>query len=200
MFTGIIKGIGHIVKLKKQAETATLTIQSDLVTKLQPALGDSYAINGICLTVTSVQQDQITVDVMPETSRRTNLGQLSIGDRVNLEPALAAQERLDGHFVLGHVDTTATLVQRQLDQNAEVLTFELPAAYDDYVVEKGSIAIDGVSLTVTATKQHQFSVSLIPFTLAQTTLADRAIGDAVNIETDILGKYIVAAQRKETHA
>lgn len=200
MFTGIIKGIGHVVKLKKQAETATLTIQSDLVTKRQPALGDSYAINGICLTVTSVQQDQITVDVMPETSRRTNLGRLSIGDRVNLEPALAAQERLDGHFVLGHVDTTATLVQRQLDQNAEVLTFELPAAYDDYVVEKGSIAIDGVSLTVTATKQHQFSVSLIPFTLAQTTLADRTIGDAVNIETDILGKYIVAAQRKETHA
>lgn len=200
MFTGIIKGIGHVVKLEKQAETATLTIQSDLVTKLQPALGDSYAINGICLTVTSVQQDQITVDVMPETSRRTNLGQLSIGDCVNLEPALAAQERLDGHFVLGHVDTTATLVQRQLDQNAEVLTFELPATYDDYVVEKGSIAIDGVSLTVTATKQHQFSVSLIPFTLAQTTLADRTIGDAVNIETDILGKYIVAAQRKETHA
>lgn len=200
MFTGIIKGIGHVVKLEKQAKTATLTIQSDLVTKLQPALGDSYAINGICLTVTSVQQDQITVDVMPETSRRTNLGRLSIGDRVNLEPALAAQKRLDGHFVLGHVDTTATLVQRQLDQNAEVLTFELPATYDDYVVEKGSIAIDGVSLTVTATKQHQFSVSLIPFTLAQTTLADRTIGDAVNIETDILGKYIVAAQRKETHA
>lgn len=117
-----------------------------------------------------------------------------------MEPALQASARLDGHFVLGHVDTTAVLTAKQADQNAIVLTFELSAEYAPYIVEKGSIAIDGVSLTITATDQTHFSVSLIPFTLAETVLGDRELGDRVNIETDILGKYIVANQPGGTRA
>lgn len=200
MFTGIIKGVGRVVQLDQQDETATLTLQADLFRKIQPQLGDSIAINGTCLTATAVAADQVTVEVMPETSRRTNLGTLTIGSRVNLEPALQATARLDGHFVLGHVDTTAVLTERKVDQNAIVLTFELAAEYAPYIVEKGSIAIDGVSLTITATDQTHFSVSLIPFTLAETVLGDRELGDRVNIETDILGKYIVANQPGGTRA
>lgn len=194
MFTGIIKGVGRVVQLDQQDETATLTLQADLFRKIQPQLGDSIAINGTCLTATAVTADQVTVEVMPETSRRTTLGALTVGSRVNLEPALQATARLDGHFVLGHVDTTAVLTDKQVDQNAVVLTFELATAYAPYIVEKGSIAIDGVSLTIMATDQTHFSVSLIPFTLAETVLGDRKLGDRVNIETDILGKYIVANQ------
>lgn len=200
MFTGIIKGVGRVVQLDQQDETATLTLQADLFRKVQPQLGDSIAINGTCLTATAVSSDQVTVEVMPETSRRTNLGALVIGSRVNLEPALQATARLDGHFVLGHVDTTAVLTEKKVDQNAIVLTFELAAEYAPYIVEKGSIAIDGVSLTITATDQTHFSVSLIPFTLAETVLGDRELGDRVNIETDILGKYIVANQPGGTRA
>ena len=200
MFTGIIKGVGRVVQLDQQDETATLTLQADLFRKIQPQLGDSIAINGTCLTATAVSSDQVTVEVMPETSRRTNLGALTVGSRVNLEPALQATARLDGHFVLGHVDTTAVLTERKVDQNAIVLTFELAAEYAPYIVEKGSIAIDGVSLTITATDQTHFSVSLIPFTLAETVLGDRELGDRVNIETDILGKYIVANQPGGTRA
>jgi riboflavin synthase len=200
MFTGIIKGVGRVVQLDQQDETATLTLQADLFRKIQPQLGDSIAINGTCLTATAVSTDQVTVEVMPETSRRTNLGALTVGSRVNLEPALQASARLDGHFVLGHVDTTAVLTEKKVDQNAIVLTFELAAEYAPYIVDKGSIAIDGVSLTITATDQTHFSVSLIPFTLAETVLGDRKLGDRVNIETDILGKYIVANQPGGTRA
>ncbi|WP_439959032.1 riboflavin synthase [Secundilactobacillus silagincola] len=185
------------MSITRQAETAKLTVSSPLFTQLNPQLGDSFAINGICLTVTAVVPGQLCVDVMPETTRLTNLGQLKKGDTVNLEPALGATERLDGHFVLGHVDTTAKLVQRVEDQNASVLTFKIAPEYDDYIVKKGSIAIDGVSLTVTQSEPYQFSVSLIPYTQNQTTLGKRQVGDLVNIETDVLGKYIVGAQRKE---
>ncbi|MFC6253707.1 riboflavin synthase [Secundilactobacillus hailunensis] len=197
MFTGIIKGTGRVVALKRSADTAKLTISAPVLTELRPHTGDSYAINGICLTVTKAVAGQITVEVMPETSRLTNLKQLKTNDRVNLEPALGVTERLDGHFVLGHVDTTAKLVQREQDQNAIILSFEIASQYEDYIVKKGSIAIDGVSLTVTQTHARRFSVSLIPYTQEQTTLGDRQIGDLVNIETDILGKYVVARQRKE---
>ncbi|GAX00837.1 riboflavin synthase [Secundilactobacillus silagei] len=197
MFTGIIKGMGHVVALERLADTAKLTIASPLLTELAPHAGDSYAVNGICLTVTAATVDQITVEVMPETSRLTNLKQLKRHDRVNLEPALGASERLDGHFVLGHVDTTAKLIQREADQNAVILTFMIAPEYGDYIVKKGSIAIDGVSLTVTQTDAQRFSVSLIPYTQNQTTLGDRQVGELVNIETDVLGKYVVAMQRKE---
>lgn len=197
MFTGIIKGVGHVVAIEKLAETAKLTVASPMLGTVKPQLGDSFAINGICLTVTAVTPGQLSVEVMPETTRLTNLGQLKTGDAVNLEPALAANERLDGHFVLGHVDTTAKIVQRVADQNATVLTFEIDSDYDNYIVKKGSIAIDGVSLTVTQATTGHFSVSLIPYTQDQTTLGKWQIGALVNVETDILGKYIVGAQRKE---
>lgn len=197
MFTGIIKGLGQVVDLDRSGETAQLTIQSDLLADIKPTLGDSFSINGTCLTAAGVAANKIAVEVMPETTRRTNLGDLVVGSHVNLEPALAANARIDGHFVLGHVDTTAVLINRVADQNAVILTFKIDSDYQNYIVEKGSIAIDGVSLTVTQASATQFSVSLIPYTLDQTTLGVRQIGDRVNIETDVLGKYIVAAQRKE---
>ncbi|MTV82779.1 riboflavin synthase [Secundilactobacillus folii] len=197
MFTGIIKGIGRVIQIKQHDESAHLTVEAPLFTEIQPQLGDSIAFNGICLTATSVTGSQIGVDVMPETSRRTALQGLRVNDRLNLEPALPATARLDGHFVLGHVDTTAKLIRQVQDQDSRTLTFEIDPEYDDYIVEKGSVAIDGVSLTVTQKGAQQFSVSLIPYTLAETTLGDRQIGDLVNIETDVIGKYIVAMQRKE---
>lgn len=197
MFTGIIKGIGRVVAIQRLEDTAKLTVAAPLFAELKPQLGDSVAVNGICLTVTAVAPGQFSVEAMPETTRLTNLGQLKKDDPVNLEPALGATERLDGHFVLGHVDTTAKLIQRVEDQNATTLTFEIAPEYDEYIVKKGSIAIDGISLTVTQRTPQQFSVSLIPYTQNQTTLGRRQVGDLVNIETDILGKYIVGAQRKE---
>ncbi|WP_203650913.1 riboflavin synthase [Secundilactobacillus yichangensis] len=197
MFTGIIKGIGHVVAIQRLEDTAKLTVAAPLFAELKPQPGDSVAVNGICLTVTAVAPGQLSVEAMPETTRLTNLGQLKKDDPVNLEPALGATERLDGHFVLGHVDTTAKLIQRVEDQNATTLTFEIAPEYDEYIVKKGSIAIDGISLTVTQSTPQQFSVSLIPYTQDQTTLGRRQVGDLVNIETDILGKYIVGTQRKE---
>lgn len=191
MFTGIIKDIGTVVRNDHEQATAVLTIKTKLIQQGAYELGTSIAINGTCLTATDLTADTFTVDVMPETYRRTNLGALTAGATVNLEPALLVKEKLDGHFVLGHVDTTAKLIYRQADQNAIVLTFATPAGYEPYLVEKGSIALDGVSLTLVHADVQTFSVSLIPFTLAHTILESCQVGSRVNVETDILGKYIV---------
>ncbi|GEO69669.1 riboflavin synthase [Levilactobacillus acidifarinae] len=190
MFTGIIQGRGTVTAIDHTATHATLTIDTPLPAKIHSRIGDSLAVNGVCLTVTQLQATGFTTTLMPETSRRTALAQLKVGTGVNLEPALRADARLDGHFVLGHVDTTTTLVQRRRDENAVVLTFALPAAYRGELVEKGSVALDGVSLTLTAVTATTFSVSLIPHTLAQTGLGQLQTGDLVNLETDILGKYL----------
>ncbi|WP_010632525.1 riboflavin synthase [Sporolactobacillus vineae] len=191
MFTGIIRGMGRITEIKREKETASLSIATPITRQINSQIGDSIAVDGICLTITALHEDGFSVDVMPETVRRTNLAALRQGDRINLEPALQAGERLDGHFVLGHVDTTAKLVGRVPDQNALTLTLSFPHNYRPYIVEKGSVAINGVSLTVIAVTDTTFSVSLIPYTQKETVLGSLKIDSLVNIETDILGKYIV---------
>lgn len=191
MFTGIIQDVGQVKQIDKHQETFSLAIILNKLKNQPIKLGDSIAINGTCLTVVELIADGFKVEAMPETFRRTNLGQLRAGDFVNIEPALSVQDKLDGHFVLGHVDTTAVLKNIQSDQNSQVLTFTIAPQYRKYIVEKGSVAIDGVSLTVSDTDEQTFSVSLIPYTLQETILGRLQVNDQVNIETDILGKYIL---------
>lgn len=187
MFTGIIKNIGTIVSVNRENDNYRLTINhglSDL------NLGDSISINGICLTVVDFQKDQFQVDVMPETIKRTNLAEMSVGTRVNLEPALRPNSEIGGHFVLGHVDTTGKLLSREVTENSVLLTFSIPKKYNPYLVEKGSIAIDGVSLTLIAVTEDTFQVGIIPYTQDETILGSLEVDQTVNLETDILGKYI----------
>lgn len=194
MFTGIIKGLGIVSKINVTEQSATITVQTSLLDTWQTTVGDSIAVNGVCLTVTKLITDQFTVDVMPETMRVTSLKSLKVGGVVNLEPALRLTDRLDGHVVQGHVDTTAKLKSVEPQQNSSVLTFEFDDKYAPLIVTKGSIAIDGVSLTVVNVTINTFSVSLIPFTLAHTSLGSRRIGEAVDIETDVLSKYVLKQQ------
>lgn len=187
MFTGIIKNIGTIAGVNRENDNYRLTINhglSDL------NLGDSISINGICLTVVDFQKDQFQVDVMPETIKRTNLAEMSVGTRVNLEPALRPNSEIGGHFVLGHVDTTGKLLSREVTENSVLLTFSIPKKYNPYLVEKGSIAIDGVSLTLIAVTEDTFQVGIIPYTQDETILGSLEVDQTVNLETDILGKYI----------
>ncbi|KRL67538.1 riboflavin synthase [Companilactobacillus versmoldensis] len=197
MFTGIIKDIGTVNEITPKGETFQLAIKLNNLKNKKIALGDSIAINGTCLTVISLIEQGFKVEAMPETFRRTNLGSLQVGDHVNIEPALAVNDKLDGHFVLGHVDTTAEVTNVVSDQNSVVLSFELEPKYRRYIVEKGSVAIDGVSLTVSGVTDTGFQVSLIPFTLQETILGELKTGNQVNIETDILGKYILDSKVEE---
>ena len=153
-------------------------------------LGDSIAVNGVCLTVTHLTGADFTADVMPETLRRSSLGQLRPGSRVNLERAMAADGRFGGHIVSGHIDGTGRIAATRRDDNAVWYTVETPAPLLRYIVEKGSITIDGISLTVAAVEQDRFSVSLIPHTAQVTILGEKGPGDTVNLETDIIGKYV----------
>ncbi len=189
MFTGIVQAVGRVRRFDRQADTATLAIATPLTAT--SAIGDSIAVNGVCLTITACDTAGFETTMMPETMRRTNLGELSERSLVDLELALAATARLDGHFVLGHVDITTQLVSRQADQNAVVLRLALPKDGERLIVDKGSIAIDGISLTVTTVDATSFGVSLIPHTLAQTVLGQVAVGGTVNLEYDVLGKYVV---------
>ncbi|MFC6180203.1 riboflavin synthase [Lactiplantibacillus daowaiensis] len=197
MFTGIVQTQGKVTQIQHQGQTLRLTITAPTIVTPDLKLGDSIAVNGACLTATTLTDSTFTVDVMPESVRRTNLGQLHPGQAVNLERALAANGRLDGHFVLGHVDYLSQLKRRQVDQNAIKLWFSLPAAYQALVVEKGSVAVDGVSLTVVAVTATSFEIDLIPHSRLITTLGALKIGAAVNIETDILGKYLAKQTQVE---
>lgn len=187
MFTGIIKNIGTIAGIDKDDDNYRLTINHGL-TGL--SLGDSISINGVCLTVIDFQKNEFQVDVMPETIKRTNLTEATVGTRVNLEPALRVNSEIGGHFVLGHVDTTGQLLSKEITENSILLTFSLPKKYNPYLVEKGSIAIDGVSLTIISVTDDNFQVGIIPFTQSETILGSLKINQTVNLETDILGKYI----------
>lgn len=187
MFTGIIKNIGTIAGVNRENDNYRLTINHGLN---DLNLGDSISINGICLTVVDFQKDQFQVDVMPETIKRTNLAEMSVGTRVNLEPALRPNSEIGGHFVLGHVDTTGKLLSREVTENSVLLTFSIPKKYNPYLVEKGSIAIDGVSLTLIAVTEDTFQVGIIPYTQDETILGSLEVDQTVNLETDILGKYI----------
>ena len=191
MFTGIIQTTGTITRLEISEQHARLGICASALTPADLPLGASIAVNGICLTVTDWSDNDFAVDVMPETMKRTNLGHLQKGSLVNLEPALALNGKLDGHIVAGHVDTTAELVIRNENENSIELEFAVPHKYAPFIVEKGSIAIDGISLTVTMAENDQFGVSLIPYTIQNTTLAHYQVGDKANIEVDMIGRYAV---------
>lgn len=189
MFTGIVEELGEVVALQSGADSVVLTVRGPVVVQ-DATHGASIAVNGVCLTVTSWDRETFTVDVMAETLRRSSLGGLQPGSPVNLERAMRADGRFGGHIVQGHVDATTTIVAREPGEKWEVVTFALPPALAPYLVEKGSITIDGVSLTVSALDAGTFAVSLIPTTLELTTLGRKGIGDEVNLEVDVLAKYV----------
>ncbi|MEU8052614.1 riboflavin synthase [Micromonospora haikouensis] len=190
MFTGIVEELGEVVRTAETGDdSALVAIRGPLVTG-DARHGDSIAVNGVCLTVVDVDGDVFTADVMGETLRRSALGALRPGAPVNLERAAALGSRLGGHLVQGHVDGVGAVLSRQPAAQWETVRFRLPAALSRYVVEKGSITVDGVSLTVAGVGPDWFSVGLIPTTLKLTTLGERAVGDAVNLEVDVLAKYV----------
>ena len=189
MFTGIIEEVGVIKNIKMGAKSAVITIQANRVME-DIHLGDSIAMNGVCLTVTSFDKNSYSVDVMHETLRRTNLGALKGGSRVNLERAMAADGRFGGHIVAGHVDGTGVITSMKQDDNAVWIDIETDASVLKYIVEKGSITIDGISLTVAQVDSRSFAVSVIPHTGMHTTLLEKKPGDSVNLETDMIGKYV----------
>lgn len=189
MFTGIIEEIGTVRRIEHGAKGARLTIQANTVLE-DTRIGDSIATNGVCLTVVSMTGDSFSADVMAESLRRSSLGTLQGGSPVNLERAMAANGRFGGHIVSGHIDGTGTIASQKREDNAVWVKIKTPAPLLRYIVEKGSIAIDGVSLTVAAVTDTDFSVSIIPHTGAQTILLDKKPGDPVNLECDVIGKYV----------
>ena len=186
MFTGIVEELGEITAVEERANAARLSVRGPLVTS-DARHGDSIAVNGVCLTVVDVQGDVFTVDVVHETLQRSSLDKVTAGDRVNLERAAALGQRLGGHIVQGHVDGTGVLLSRD---EGGLTRFGIPPALSRYLVEKGSITVDGVSLTVVDSIADEFSVALIPTTLELTTLGFRGPGDIVNLEVDVLAKYV----------
>lgn len=189
MFSGIIEAVGAIRSLQKDANGARITIEAPGVLS-GVRLGDSIALNGACITVVDFDDSKFEADLSVETLRRTNLGELVVGDRCNLERAMALGERLGGHLVSGHVDGVGRIKSRKNEGDSIWLTFEAPVEVMRYVVYKGSIAVDGISLTVAACDGETFSVSIIPHTSEQTTLTEKGDGAAVNLEADLIGKYV----------
>ncbi|MDO4517288.1 MAG: riboflavin synthase [Bacillota bacterium] len=189
MFTGIVEEMGIIKSIRKGASSAVLEIQAQVVLE-DVHIGDSIAVNGVCLTATTFTPTTFTADVMHETLNRSSLANLRPGSRVNLERAMAANGRFGGHIVAGHVDGVGTVLQTRKDDNAIWYTIGAGPEVLRYVVEKGSITIDGISLTVAKVTDTDFSISAIPHTVAVTVLQDRKPGDTVNLETDIIGKYV----------
>ena len=198
MFTGIVEEIGEVAAVRRTDEVLEVTVRGPTVSS-DAGHGDSIAVSGVCLTVTAVEAaDDSTADgpgtfrveLVPETLARTSLAGVRAGTRVNLERAVAVGGRLGGHIVQGHVDGVGSLLQRDPGVRSDELRFSLPAHHTRYVVEKGSITVDGVSLTVAGTDGATFSVALIPTTLTHTTLGSRAVGDTVNLEVDVVAKYV----------
>lgn len=189
MFTGIIEEIGTVRRIERGAAGARLTIAAKTVLE-GTKLGDSIATNGVCLTVVSMTADSFSADVMAESLRRSSLGALQSGSPVNLERAMPMNGRFGGHIVSGHIDGTGTIASQKREDDAVWVTVNTSASLLRYIVEKGSIAIDGVSLTVAAVDQTGFSVSIIPHTGAQTILLDKKPGETVNLECDVIGKYV----------
>jgi len=189
VFTGIVEELGEVVGVTDLPDAARLTVLGPLVTS-DAKHGDSIAVNGVCLTVVEVADGAFTADVMRETLVRSSLAKVAAGDRVNLERAAAVGQRLGGHIVQGHVDGTGTVLAREATEHWEIVHIGLPPSLAKYVVEKGSITVDGVSLTVVTVTDDEFTVSLIPTTLELTTLGRRGVGDSVNLEVDVLAKYV----------
>ncbi|MEU6948756.1 riboflavin synthase [Streptomyces sp. NPDC046332] len=189
MFTGIVEELGEVTAVEKLADASRFRLRGPLVTE-GAKHGDSIAVNGVCLTVVEFGDGEFTADVMEETLLRSSLGALEVGSRVNLERPMAVGDRLGGHIVQGHVDGTGTILDRTPSENWEIVKIGLPAHLSRYVVEKGSITVDGVSLTVVEVADDWFTISLIPTTLALTTLGIKQSGDPVNLEVDVIAKYV----------
>lgn len=195
MFTGIIEGAGEVEAVEVREDGARLVIHAPEIAA-GAGIGDSVAVNGVCLTAVALHDGRLAFDAVTETLRRTNLGALHPGERVNLERPLRANGRFDGHVVQGHVDGTAELAQVTVEGNARRLRFRLAPELLRYVVEKGSIALDGISLTVAAVGAEWFEVVIIPHTLAVTNLGFKSSGDSVNVEVDLLAKYVERLLRR----
>ena len=189
MFTGIIEEVGTIRSIQNGSNSSTLTIQGNIIFD-DLHVGDSVAVNGVCLTVTTHTLNTFTANVMHETLRRSSLGSLQVGSRVNLERAMPANGRFGGHIVTGHIDDTGVIASIQKDGIAVWYTIKASEQILKYVIEKGSIAIDGISLTVASVANKNFQVSVIPHTLKYTVLSEKTVADTVNLETDLLGKYV----------
>ena len=189
MFTGIIEGLGTIKAIMPMAGGSRMRIQADFpIEGLK--IGDSIAVSGACLTAVTFERQTFEVDVSPETMGKTTLGQAKVGDKVNLEQALRFGDRLGGHLVSGHIDGVGVIRDKRPAANAVIFAFEVPESLARYIVAKGSIAVDGISLTVNACDRTSFEVSIIPHTAKVTTVGFKKVGDRVNIETDMIGKYI----------
>jgi riboflavin synthase len=195
VFTGIVEELGEIVAVENLGDASRFQVHGPAVTE-GARHGDSIAVNGVCLTVVDTGDGRFSADVMAETLNRSSLGALTVGSRVNLERPMALGGRLGGHLVQGHVDGTGTLIERKPSEHWEIVTISLPSELGRYVVEKGSITVDGISLTVVDAGPDYFTVSLIPTTLALTTLGVKQPGDPVNLEVDVLAKYV---ERLLTH-
>jgi riboflavin synthase len=189
VFTGIVEELGSVVEVEPLADAARLRIRGPLVTT-DAVHGASIAVNGVCLTVVGFGAGEFTADVMHETLERSSLGALEVGSRVNLERPVTLEARLGGHLVQGHVDGTGEILERSPSEHWEVVRVSLPGELGRYVVEKGSITVDGISLTVVEAHDDWFSVSLIPTTLELTTLGTKGVGDLVNLEVDVVAKYV----------
>jgi riboflavin synthase len=189
MFTGLIEEIGSVESVVKSVKSARITIKAKKVLE-GVRLGDSISTNGVCLTVTSFDRGRFSIDVMAETMRRSNFKHFSPGDKVNLERALSLGDRLGGHMVSGHIDGVGTILRYEKEDNAVWITVAAAPEILAYIIEKGSIAIDGVSLTVAYVDESLFKVSIIPHTKDATTLLHKKMGDEVNLECDMIGKYI----------
>ncbi|MBW9211704.1 riboflavin synthase [Mumia sp. zg.B21] len=189
MFTGIVEELGSVAGIEEQDDAIRLTLRGPLVVS-DAGHGDSIAVNGCCLTVTDQDADTFTVDVMKESLDKTSLGALAVGDPVNLERAMRADGRFGGHVVQGHVDGTGTIASRTASEHWEVVAVAYPRELGRYLVPKGSVTVDGTSLTVVDVDDETFTISLIPTTLAATTLGTKQPGDPVNLEVDVLAKYV----------
>jgi riboflavin synthase len=195
MFTGLVESLGTIGDVTHGSDGIRLVVKTTLAADLGP--GDSLAVNGVCLTIVDCHDGHVNADVSPETARVTTLGQINAGVVVNLERPLRADARIGGHFVQGHVDATGTIESIRQEGDSYRITVSVPAALRPFIVHKGSIAVDGISLTVASTSDHgsQFDVQIIPFTWEHTNLKSAQVRDRVNVECDILGKYVANALR-----
>ncbi len=190
MFTGIIEGLGTIKEIIRSSGQGTqVTIKADFPLR-ETKIGDSISVSGACLTVVAMNESGFKVDISPETLERTAFGKAKIGDRVNLERALRLSDRLDGHLVSGHIDGMGMMRDRKITGNAIIITIGVPETLSHHMIEKGSVAVDGISLTINTCGRESFDVSIIPHTAKLTTIGFKTIGDRVNIETDMIGKYV----------
>jgi riboflavin synthase len=191
MFTGIIEGLGTLkaIQMSGGGRGRRLTIEADFELD-RTKIGDSIAVNGACLTAVTISGKRFEVDVAPETLKMTTFGEAKVGDRVNLERALRLSDRLDGHLVSGHIDGTGTIKQKRNVGNAIIVTIEVPERLSDYMIPKGSVAVDGISLTINQCRRDSFDLSIIPHTAHLTTIGFKEAGVRVNIETDMIGKYV----------